>query len=183
MKNSNQNPVNAGSMADIAFLLLIFFLVSTTIQNDVGINQKLPRECKGTDCSTIINENNVLNITLNKNNELMVKGEKIGFKSLKNKVVEFIDNNNDKSCDYCNGNSSSTLSDNPKKAVISLKTDRETSYKTFIIIQNTLMESYNDLRQVYALKTYGKSIEDLTDDELRMVKKAYPQIISEAEIN
>lgn len=182
MKKSNQNTVNAGSMADIAFLLLIFFLVSTTIETDVGINQKLPRECKGPDCSSVISDNNILNITLNKNDELMVKGEIIPFEELKNKVVEFIDNNNDKSCDYCNGHSSSTLSDNPKKAVISLKTDREASYKTFIIIQNTLMESYNDLRQAYAVKMYTKSIANLTDNELKAVKKAYPQIISEAEI-
>lgn len=183
MKNSNENPVNAGSMADIAFLLLIFFLVSTTIETDVGINQLLPRECKDGDCGAVVNERNVFDISLNKNDELMVENEQIQIQDLKSKVKEFIDNNKDKSCDYCKGYSLSSLSDNPQKAVISLKTDRETSYKSFITLQNILMESYHDLRQVYSIKKYGKNIDELTDDELKVVKKAYPKIISEAEIN
>ena len=180
MKNSNQNPVNAGSMADIAFLLLIFFLVSTTIETDVGINQKLPNECRG-DCDVVVNENNVLEIILNKNNELMVEGEKMQLQNLKSTVKEFIDNNKDKSCDYCKGHSLNNLSDNPQKAVISLLTDRETPYKTFVTLENILMESYNELRQSYSVKKYGKHLDVLTDNELITVKKAYPQIISEAE--
>ncbi len=182
MKNSNENPVNAGSMADIAFLLLIFFLVSTTIETDVGINQLLPKECASGNCGAVLKENNVFDISLNKSNELLVENEKIQISDLKIKVKEFIDNNKDKSCKYCKGHSVGYLSDNPQKAVISLKTDREASYKEFIAIQNILMEGYHDLRQAYSIKKYGKNIDNLTNDELKVIQKAYPKIISEAEI-
>ncbi|UOB17527.1 ExbD/TolR family protein [Abyssalbus ytuae] len=176
------NPVNAGSMADIAFLLLIFFLVSTTIQNDVGINQKLPARCEG-DCTGNIKENNILEISLNKMNQVMVKGKIIPFQELKEALITFVDNNKDKSCTYCNGKSIKTLSDHPTKAVISLKTDRETSYKTFVTVQNILAGGYNELRNTYALKIYDKGLEDLNEKELKEVQKAYPKVISEAEVN
>lgn len=182
MKTSSQNPVNAGSMADIAFLLLIFFLVSTTIETDMGINQKLPPECKG-DCSRNLAENNMLRISLGKNNELMVKEKLVPMSELKGIVKQFIDNNKDGNCNYCNGLGSPNESDSPQKAVISLRTDREASYKSFIAVQNKLMESYNELRKEYAVKKYDRDLSDLTKAELESVKKAYPQIISEAEIN
>ena len=183
MKHSNQNSVNAGSMADIAFLLLIFFLVSTTIQSDEGINQKLPPKCIGKNCEAKTKEHNIINISINKDNDLMVKNKVTSAKELKTIVKQFIDNNGDNSCEYCNGNKTSDASDNPQKAVISLRTDREASNKTFVTIQNVLMESYNELRNDYALKKYNKILSDLTKNELIIIKKAYPQIISEAEVN
>lgn len=182
MKTSSQNPVNAGSMADIAFLLLIFFLVSTTIETDMGINQKLPPECKG-ECSRDLTENNILRISLGNNNELMVKEKLVSMSELKGIVKQFIDNNKAGNCNYCNGAGSPNESDNPQKAVISLRTDREASYKSFITVQNILMESYNELRNDYAIKKYDKDLNELTGAELESVKKAYPQIVSEAEVN
>ncbi len=181
MKTSSQNPVNAGSMADIAFLLLIFFLVSTTIETDMGINQKLPPECQ--DCSSNLTENNILRISLGKNNELMVQEKLISTPDLKEIVKQFIDNNGDGNCGYCNGTELPNGSDNPQRAVLSLRTDREASYKSFITIQNILMESYNELRREYAVKKYDRDLDELTEAELKSVIKAYPQIISEAEAN
>ena len=182
MKTSSQNPVNAGSMADIAFLLLIFFLVSTTIETDMGINQKLPPECKG-DCSRNLTENNILRISLGNNNELMVKEKLVPMSELKGIVKKFVNNNKAGNCNYCNGTGLPNESDNPQKAVISLRTDREASYKSFITAQNIIMASYNELRREYAVKKYDRGLDDLTEAELESVVKAYPQIISEAEVN
>src|SRR5690606_36765736 len=161
MKSSSQNPVNAGSMADIAFLLLIFFLVSTTIETDMGINQKLPPECQ--DCSSTISENNILRISLGKNNEWMVQEKLVSTPDLKKIVKQFIDNNKDGNCNYCKGTGSPNESDTPQKAIISLRTDREASYKSFITVQNILMEGYNALRREYAVKKYNRDLVELTE--------------------
>ncbi|MCK5401480.1 MAG: biopolymer transporter ExbD [Flavobacteriaceae bacterium] len=174
--------VNAGSMADIAFLLLIFFLVTTTMAKDEGINRKLPRNCPpGVDCSVDINERNILRIVLNNKQEIMVNDEIILIEDLKDIIKKFIDNNGDKSCTYCNGISISTLSDNPKEAVISLQNNRETSYELFIKVQDELTKAYYELREVYANNTLGKSVTNLTSEEIKTIRKAYPFVISEAE--
>ena len=85
--------INAGSMADIAFLLLIFFLVTTTMANDKGIQRKLPPICETPDCRGEIYERNILRISLNGNQEIMVKNEIITIDKLKDNVKTFVDNN------------------------------------------------------------------------------------------
>lgn len=174
--------VNAGSMADIAFLLLIFFLVTTTISADKGINRKLPPNCPpGTDCSIKINERNILRIALNSKNELMVNNELIDLKDLRETVKVFLDNNGNGSCDYCNGNSNSLLSDHPKEAVVSLSTSQNSNYATFIAVQDELSKAYYELREVYGYAAFGKSPDKLNTIEIKAVQKAYPFVLSEAD--
>ena len=183
MRRSNSRPaVNAGSMADIAFLLLIFFLVTTTISTDAGINRKLPKKCPaGTDCSIILNEKNILRILLNSNNEIMVEDNQVAITDLKELAKGFLDNNGDSSCDYCFGNKSVKSSNNPKDAVISISTDRKSNYNLYIGIQDELTKAYYDLRVAYARKTFKKAINELSDTEAERVRKAYPFQLSEAE--
>ncbi len=176
--------VNAGSMADIAFLLLIFFLVTTTMATDIGINRKLPRICpNGEDCIVDINERNILRIKLNKKQEVMINDELVSIENIKTTAKLFIDNNGDDSCNYCAGEKLKISSENPTKAVISLQNSRETSYELFVKVQDELTKAYNELRTVYAFERYGKSLDELSSQELKLTKEAYPFIISEAETN
>lgn len=174
--------VNAGSMADIAFLLLIFFLVTTTMAKDEGINRKLPRNCPpGQVCRVPIHERNILRIILNGKQEIMVNNKIILLEDLKDITKNFLDNNGDNSCTYCGGNRIKTLSDNPKKAIISLQNDRATSYELFIQVQDELTKAYYELREVYAIKKLGKPVIDLTPEDIKIIREVYPFTISEAE--
>jgi len=173
--------VNAGSMADIAFLLLIFFLVTTTMANDKGIQRKLPPICKTPDCTGDIYERNILRISLNGNQEIMVENELISIENLKETVKTFVDNNGDKSCAYCNGFKDATSSDNPSKAVISLQSHPQSSYELFVNVQDELTKAYYELRNTYSKNILGKSLDYLSENEMILLKKAYPFIISEAQ--
>ncbi|TVZ59750.1 biopolymer transport protein ExbD [Flavobacteriaceae bacterium MAR_2010_105] len=174
--------VNAGSMADIAFLLLIFFLVTTTISVDAGINRKLPLlSPPNMDCSETINDRNIFRILLGQNDQIFVGDRLVELEELKELIKSFIDNNCDGTCNYCSGEELSTLSDHPKKAVVSLQTDKRTTYDFYIKVQDELTKVYLELREGYALKIYGKKAEALTREELEKVRAAYPFILSEAE--
>ncbi len=103
--------VNAGSMADIAFLLLIFFLVTTTIETDSGINRKLPPMEDQVD-PPIIREKNILPVVINKNNQLLVEEELVDIKDLRQVAIDFLDNGGgqgEEACDYCQGKRSPRL--------------------------------------------------------------------------
>lgn len=165
--------INAGSMADIAFLLLIFFLVTTTIDTDKGIAIKLPpmpEEDQPQD-DLKLKERNVLKILVNSNNQLLADGELITIKELKRKTKEFIDN----------PAKDPTLAENPQKAVISLKNDRGTAYNTYIQVHNELKAAYNELRNGMAMSKHGKPFDKLTKDEAAEIQDYYRQVISEAE--
>lgn len=142
--------VNAGSMADIAFLLLIFFLVTTTIEKDSGINRKLP-PIEETE-PPIIKQKNIFTVLINKHDQLLVEEEPMEIKDLRQAAVEFLDNNGDGSCSFCKGAKDPKSSDNPDKAIISLKNDRQTSYGAYISVQNELVAAYNELRNRRALE-------------------------------
>lgn len=195
--------VNAGSMADIAFLLLIFFLVTTTIETDSGLNRKLPPMDDQVD-PPIIRQKNIFTVLVSKNDQLLVEEELADIKDLRALAVEFLDNGagvGDEACDYCQGKRDETSSDNPHtKAIISLKSDRETSYKVYIAVQNELVAAYNELRNrefsrlnpnlglnyVEAQKKYDDPRTSENDREelkpkLDVVKQMYPQKLSEAE--
>ena len=193
--------VNAGSMADIAFLLLIFFLVTTTIETDSGINRKLPPTDEVVD-PPIIKERNIFTVVVNKNNQLLVEEKPMEISEIRQAAMEFLDNGGGKdeeACSYCKGSADTSSSDNPVKAIISLKNDRETSYKIYIAVQNELVAAYNDLREreftslnpniglsyMEASKRYSdpryvsdrERLKPLLDE----VKAMYPQKLSEAE--
>ena len=182
MSRRNAPSVNAGSMADIAFLLLIFFLVTTTISADKGILRKLPENCPpGEICSKTIPDRNILRILINNQNEIMIDEKLTSINEVKNIVKVFIDNNGKSTCNYCYGEGLETLSDSPLKAVISLKHGVHTKYNSFIAVQDEISQAYYELRKVYATKIFKKSINELNKNEVVELKKAYPFILSEAE--
>jgi biopolymer transport protein ExbD len=153
--------VNAGSMADIAFLLLIFFLVTTTIPKDSGINRKLPPMEPPNEDQVVIKQKNIFTVLLNGNDQILVEDELMELKDLRKAAIAFLDNGGatdaqGNRCDYCNGKKDITSSDHPDKAIISLKNERETSYKTYISVQNELVAAYNDLRNIRALNVGPK---------------------------
>ncbi len=196
--------VNAGSMADIAFLLLIFFLVTTTIETDSGINRKLPPMDEIID-PPIIKERNIFTVVVNKNNQILVEEKPMDLRDLRKEAVAFLDNGGglgDEACDYCQGNKDRSSSDNPEKAIISLKNDRETDYKVYISVQNELVAAYNELRDrefirlypsenmsyVEADKKYSdprsdKTVKEKLKEKLSVIKTLYPMKLSEAEPN
>jgi len=141
--------VNAGSMADIAFLLLIFFLVTTTIPKDSGLNRKLP-PIEENDEDVIIKQKNIFTVLINGKDQLLVEDEITELKDVRSLAIAFLDNGGDGSCNYCQGAGDPKSSDNPDKAIISLKNERETSYATYISVQNELVAAYNDLRNIRA---------------------------------
>lgn len=187
--------VNAGSMADIAFLLLIFFLVTTTIETDTGINRKLP-PMEENEEDVIIKEKNIFTVLLNGKDQLLVEDERMELKDIRKAAVEFLDNGGDGSCDYCRGKKDPSSSDNPDKAIISLKNDRETSYKMYISVQNELVAAYNELRNKRAQSLYGKSFIEMQanydnvnwvgnktklKEQIDKIKIEYPQKLSEVQ--
>jgi biopolymer transport protein ExbD len=167
-------------MADIAFLLLIFFLVTTTISADKGILRQLPNECPpNTNCTKDINERNILRVTLNDAQEIMVEDAIVKVDEIQYLVNAFVDNNGAKTCDYCEGDQSIDSSDHPKNAIISLSHDALTKYDLFITVQDEITKAYYDLRLRYAKQKFNKTPDQLTKDELELVKNAYPFIVSE----
>lgn len=185
--------INAGSMADIAFLLLIFFLVTTTMDTDTGISRKLPEKQDPNVTPPILKEKNVFEVNVNRNDEILVEGEVyMQVKDLREAAIKFIDNGGGTAadlqkdgltpCTWCEGEKDPASSDHPKKAIISLQSDRGTSYAMYIAVQNELVGAYTDLRNKYAQKKFGRDFEDLPIDKQKEIQQnIYPQIISEAE--
>ncbi len=174
--------INAGSMADIAFLLLIFFLVTTTMDVDEGISTKLPPwQPHLEEPPPPIKQKNLFVVLVNANNQLLVEDEYMSIEDLRDAAKRFLDNNGDRTCEYCTGANDPSSSDNPQKAIISLQNDRGTSYKTYIAVQNELVAAYNELREELAQRQYGESYENLGPSQMEQVQEAYPQKISEAE--
>jgi biopolymer transport protein ExbD len=178
--------INASSMADIAFLLLLFFLVTTTIDTDKGMLVRLPQWVEPEDLPPPedANRRNVLQILVNQYDQLLVNSELVTIDELKRKTKEFIVNNGDGSCTHCKGGKRlPNLSDNPKDAIVSLKNDRATSYEMYISVYNELQAAYTELRDDYSQTAYGKSYDELTDPDARDLVRTelFPMRISEAE--
>lgn len=188
--------MNAGSMADIAFLLLIFFLVTTTIETDAGLDRMLP-PMEPPDIDVVIKEKNIFTVNINKNGQLLVEEELLDLKELRSAAIAFLDNNGDKSCTFCKGKQDESSSDNPTKAIISLKNDRETQYGIYITVQNEIVGAYNDLRNRESQRLYGKeftdmeaqylnpetesAIRDELKEKVQKIQEMFPQKFSEAE--
>jgi len=198
MSERNHPEINAGSMADIAFLLLIFFLVTTTLNMDLGIVKKLPE--KTTDVARIdVNEKNVLEINLNSFNEILIEGEHtVQIGNIRQLIIDFIDNGGGtdfegNECSWCQGKKDLTSSDHPDKAIIKLQSNRNTSYASYIAVQNEIIGAYNDLRNRLSLSYYDTPFTtmkiDLKKDKnnknlqskIEMIKEKYPQHILEEE--
>lgn len=192
--------VNAGSMADIAFLLLIFFLVTTTIEKDKGIARQLPPKEDVVDPPKI-RKRNLFIVNVNRHDQLMVNDELMDLKNLREAAIDFLDNGGATQgtaeyCDYCQGARDPESSDNPEKAVISVQNDRLTSYKMYIAVQNELVAAYNQLRNRESQRLFGwnftemndaleegnyRGDEDVLKERMEQIQKMYPLKLSEAE--
>ena len=195
--------INAGSMADIAFLLLIFFLVTTTMNSDTGISRKLPERQPDNIDPPILKEKNVFVVMLNRNGEILVEGDTyMKVEEIKDAAIEFLDNGGGKgkdgtNCTYCKGKKDEASSDHPNKAIISLGSARGTNYGDYIAVQNELVAAYNALRDRSSEEMYGISFKELMEsaendeqdkaektalkDKVKKIKEMYPMILSEQE--
>lgn len=178
--------IPAASLADIAFMLLIFFLVTTTMDVDSGLRRRLPQwvdpeELK--DQENDINERNIFVVLVNKNNDLLVEGDYERIENLRDRAKEFMENPT---------NDADLPEKEPKvipffgeimvtKGVISLRNDLDTKYGTYLAVQNELVAAINELRDELAKSKFGKAYNDLDKEEQDAIREIYPQRISEAE--
>ena len=181
MKSRVTQPINASSMADIAFLLLIFFIIATTIDLDQGIMRKLPPDSDEKIKSS--KKRNTFVVLINQNNEIFVQDNTMNISRLRNAAKKFISN------PYNEENLPEIIeTDIPligkifvtKNHVISLQNDRGTSYASYLAVQNELTAAYNELREELSLKYFKTGYEDLDDVRKRSVEEVYPLRISEA---
>jgi len=176
--------INAGSMADIAFLLLIFFLVATTMDVDSGLMRRLPPWIdEKTEKPPEVKKRNVFTVLINANNQLLVQNEWGDIRQLRKKAKEFIENPKDDP-----NMPEKKIKDIPffgkypvSEQVISLQNDRGTKYEMYLKVQNELVAAYNELRNELALKKFGKEYSKLSQAQQEAINMIYPQRISEAE--
>lgn len=179
--------IKGSSSADIAFMLLIFFLITTSMDTDKGLARRLPppvpKDQKKNE-EMDIKKRNILVVLINSNNQILCNNEFIDIKQLREKVRNFIENPyNDEHMPE------KTEVDVPffgkqmvtKNHVISLQNDRGTEYQAYIDVQNELAAAYNELRDEVSRKKFGKAFADLDEDQQKAVQMIYPQKISEAE--
>ena len=179
--------INGSSSADIAFMLLIFFLITTSMDTDKGLARRLPppvpKDQKKNE-EMDIKKRNILVVLINSNNQILCNNEFIDIKQLREKVRNFIENPyNDEHMPE------KTEVDVPffgkqmvtKNHVISLQNDRGTEYQAYIDVQNELAAAYNELRDEVSRTKFGKAFADLDEDQQKAVQMIYPQKISEAE--
>ena len=177
--------INGSSMADIAFIALIFFLIVTTMDKEEGISRLLPpippEDQKMEDLK--VNRRNIIQVKINSNDRLLAGSQPMDVSQLKDKIKEFMTN------PYDDPNlPEKEVQDIPglgpvpvSKGVISLQNDRGTTYQAYITVQNELIKAINELRDDFSMKTFGKKYSKLSDEQQEMVRKAVPQKISEAE--
>ncbi|WP_121666847.1 ExbD/TolR family protein [Mesonia aquimarina] len=191
--------VNAGSMADIAFLLLIFFLVTTTIETDKGLNSKLPPIEEEPQDPPPVKQKNIFLVLINGGNQLFVEDDKMELVDLREEAIAFLDNGGGQgkeTCEYCQGANDPESSDNPVKAIISLQNDRETDYGMYIAVRNELTAAYNFLRNREAERLFGTSFSKMEEDfnspdydgnkaqleeNIKVIREMFPMKLSEAE--
>ncbi|HOW25368.1 MAG TPA: biopolymer transporter ExbD [Bacteroidales bacterium] len=183
-KNRPRPDVNASSTADIAFLLLCFFLMASNMNTDSGIFRRLPPPIDPAQKPPEIKERNIFTILVNKNDRLLVEGREGDISTLKDQAKEFLSNPSDdinlpeKRVEFI-----SVLGDFPiSKGVISLKNDRGTSYEMYIKVQNELTKAINELRDELSRERFGIAFTNLNDTTyINAIQKAVPVSISEAE--
>ena len=177
--------INSSSTADIAFLLLCYFLMTTTMGSQLGLSRRLPPmpdpNQKAQDQK--VNRRNIILVRINSQDQLLAADEPMDVSQLKDKIKLFLTNPGDdptlpeKVETQIEGLGTAMVS----KGVISLQNDRGTSYRAYIAVQNELVKAVNELRDEFARSKYGRSFNGLTEEQQDIVKKAVPQNISEAE--
>lgn len=177
--------LNSASSADIAFLLLSYFLMTTTMDQDSGLQRRLPPipDEKQQVEDQKINRRNIIIVRINSADRLFAGNEPMDVSFLKDKIKEFLVNpNNDPNLpERAPKEIEGFGTYNVSKGVISLQNDRGTSYKKYIEVQNELVKAVNELRDEFAKAHFGRAYIALDQDKQRIVRDAIPQNISEAE--
>lgn len=185
MASKKTPEINGGSMADISFIALIFFLMVTTMDKEQGISRRLPplpsEDQKVEDQK--VNRRNIIQVKINASDKLFAGNQPMDVSLLKDKIKEFLTNPSDdpnlpeKEMKEIEGLGMVPVS----KGVISLQNDRGTTYSKYISVQNEIIRAVNELRDDFSMSTYGKKYDLLDEDRQELVRKAVPQSISEAE--
>jgi len=179
--------INASSMADIAFLLLIFFLVTTTMDVDTGIQRQLPPipENKDQKTDVEVNKRNIYLVLVNSRGNISVNQSWMDIDKLREDAKKFIN------CDRADDPTLPEMEEitvegikgpvKTSKGIISLQNDRGTTYGRYIEVQNELVAAYNEIRNEASRKYFNKPYDELNDEQQEAIRKIYPQRISEAE--
>ena len=176
--------INSSSMADIAFLLLTYFLMTTTMDQNYGLRRQLPPPVTGEVENQQINERNIIIVRINSLDKLFAGGQAMDVSMLKDKIKEFKLNPTDdpklpeKKMTYIEGLGREYPVSN---GVISLQNDRSTTYRAYIEVQNEIVKAINEIRDEFSIKEWGVPYARLDEDRQSIVRDAIPQQISEAE--
>lgn len=163
--------IDSSALADIAFLLLIFFLVATTIDIDTGIGLVLPPPPDPEQKPPPIKDRNLLKILVNSQGMVLIEEEPSAISEVKQQVMEFVNNKGQ----------DPELSDSPQKAIVSIKTDRQTPYNVYINMLDEVKGAYRELRDRASMAEFGKQYGALNEAQKKKIQEMYPQKISIAE--
>lgn len=175
--------INATSTADIAFLLLVFFLATTTMNVDSGMYRRLPPYQPDNTEAPKYAKRNILQVLVNRDNLLAVNGELTDVASLKDRTIEFVLNptNNEELPQKAIKEIPFFGNVEVSKGIISLQSDKGTSYEMYIAVQDQLTAAYNEMRNMKAQQKWGKNFKDLDSEQQEAIKQLIPMAISEAE--
>jgi biopolymer transport protein ExbD len=176
--------INAGSMADIAFMLLIFFLVATTMDVDTGVFTKLPPiPEQDQEQETQVNKRNIMVVLINRNDDISLGGEVVSLDVVRERAKEFIANpTNAKHLPEKKVKQLKYFGSYPcTKAIISLQNDRSTTYEIYLAVRNELTAAYRELRDELCMRKWGKKFADVSEEQEKDIRQIFPRIISEAE--
>jgi len=185
MASKKTPEINGSSMADIAFIALIFFLMVTTMDKEEGLQRRLPplpaEDQKVEDQK--VNRRNIIQVKINASDRLFAGNEPMDVSQLKDKIKEFLTNPaNDPNLPEKEDIDIEGIGTVKKsKGVISLQNDRGTTYSKYIAVQNELIKAINEIRDEFSMQHYGRVFSRLTTEQQDLVRKAVPQNISEAE--
>lgn len=155
--------LNTTSSADISFILLVFFLVMTSMDVDKGLQRQLPpADNKPQQETTDVSKNNLMELQLTAESRLMIDGKLTDIRQLRRRVADFV-----------------SRKDKRQSHVIAISVDRSASYDAYFNVQNEIVAAYNDLRNRYAMNIYGKSYAHCTAEQREKVREYYPQRIAE----
>lgn len=152
--------IPTSSMADISFLLLLFFLVTTTIDIDTGIDLVLPPWVDNAE-QVQVKSQNIANLLVNEVGDVLLDEKIIGIPQIKPEII-------------------ARIKANPK-LIISYKTVRDTPYNIYISVMDQLKLAYRDLRDEYSREKFGVTADQATEMQIQEIRKAIPQRISLAE--
>ncbi len=177
--------INSSSTADIAFLLLCYFLMTTTMGTQTGLSRRLPPmpdpNQKVEDQK--VNRRNIIIVKINSADRILAGSEPIDVSQLKDKIKIFLTNpTDDPNLPVMEATEIAGLGNRKvSKGVISLQNDRGTSYQAYIAVQNELVKAVNELRDEASMREFGKKFLALDEDGQKIIKDLVPQQISEAE--